>query len=57
MKVNKETIASREKWSTVSAVRNGHIYEIESSHILQPGPASLTVGLQKIHSILARVAG
>ena len=37
------------------AVRDGHIYEIESAHILQPGPAALTDGLRQLCEILARV--
>jgi iron complex transport system substrate-binding protein len=57
MKVNKTLIRSRPGWSSTSAVRNGHIYEIKSTYILQPGPASLTEGVRQIHAILARVAG
>ncbi len=30
------------------AVRNGHIYEIKSTYILQPGPAALTEGVQQL---------
>jgi iron complex transport system substrate-binding protein len=37
----------------VSAVRDDRIYEIKSTYILQPGPASLTEGVQQIHEILA----
>jgi hypothetical protein len=40
----------------MDAVRNGHIYEIKSSYILQPGPAALTEGVRQIHGLLARVA-
>jgi iron complex transport system substrate-binding protein len=57
MKVNKPLIRSRPGWSSTSAVRNGHIYEVKSSYILQPGPASLTEGVRQIHSIMARVVG
>lgn len=56
-KVNKETICSRPGWASTSAVRNGHVYEIPSTCILQPGPAALTEGARQLHSILARVAG
>ncbi|MGB6690420.1 MAG: cobalamin-binding protein [Terracidiphilus sp.] len=56
-KVNKQTIRSRPGWSSISAVRNEHIYEIKSAYILQPGPAALTDGVRQIHSILASVAG
>ena len=39
-----------------AAVRNRHVYEVKSAYILQPGPASLTEGVQQLHAILARVA-
>lgn len=55
--VRKETIARREGWSAVTAVRDGHIHEIKSALVLQPGPAALTDGLQQIHHILAAVTG
>ncbi|HEY1900843.1 MAG TPA: cobalamin-binding protein [Terracidiphilus sp.] len=57
MKVNKPLIRSRPGWSSTSAVRNGHVYEIKSAYILQPGPASLTEGVRQIHAILAHVVG
>ena len=38
------------------AVRDGHIYEIKSAYILQPGPAALTEGVRQIHHIIANVA-
>lgn len=56
-KVNLREIASRAGWSSTSAVRNGHVLEIPSTCILQPGPASLTEGLWQLHHALARVAG
>ena len=37
------------------AVRNGHVYEIKSTYILQPGPASLTEGVKQLHALLCRV--
>jgi iron complex transport system substrate-binding protein len=49
-------IADRPGWSTVPAVRGGHIYEIKSTYILQPGPASLTEGVHQLHRIIAAVA-
>ncbi len=55
-RVKKEAIAARPGWSQISAVRNGHVYEIDGDSILQPGPASLTDGVREIHAILARVA-
>jgi iron complex transport system substrate-binding protein len=56
-KVRTDAIAARPGWAQISAVRNGHVYEIEGDCILQPGPASLTEGVRQIHAILARVAG
>jgi iron complex transport system substrate-binding protein len=55
--VRKRTIIERPGWSRVSAVRDGHIYEVKSTYILQPGPASLTEGVRQIHALLARVTG
>jgi len=54
--VRREKIAQRDGWSDVPAVRNGHIYEIKSAYILQPGPAALTEGIRQLHHIIARVA-
>ena len=51
--VRKEKIAAREGWQRVPAVRDGHIYEVKSTYILQPGPASLTDGVAQVHRILA----
>lgn len=55
-KVNKDQIRAREGWASISAVRRGHIYEIKSTYILQPGPAALTEGVRQLHAILAHVA-
>ncbi len=54
--VRREKILSRPGWEQVAAIRNGHVYEVKSAFILQPGPASLTEGVQQLHAILARVA-
>ena len=54
--VRKEKIVARAGWDAINAVRDGHIYEIKSTYILQPGPASLTEGVEQLHRILARVA-
>jgi iron complex transport system substrate-binding protein len=53
--VDKHKICSREGWDAIDAVRLGHIYEVKSSYILQPGPASLTEGVRQLHAILASV--
>ena len=55
MKVDKDAICSRPGWNGITAIRNGHVYEMPSSHILQPGPASLTDGIRELHSILEAV--
>jgi iron complex transport system substrate-binding protein len=49
-------IAARPGWDGIPAVRNGHIYEVKSAYILQPGPAALTEGVKQLHRILAAVA-
>ena len=41
-------VAARAGWGDVPAVRDGHLYEIKSSIILQPGPAALTDGLREL---------
>src|SRR5262249_35646983 len=53
-KMKKATIVSRPGWDQVSAVRGDRIFEIKSTYILQPGPASLTEGVRQLHAILAR---
>jgi iron complex transport system substrate-binding protein len=56
--MRKKTIVDRPGWDRVSAVRNDHVYEIKSTYILQPGPASLTEGVARLHECIARaVAG
>ena len=52
-KMKKATIVNRPGWDRVSAVRDDRIYEIKSTYILQPGPASLTDGVRQLHTILS----
>jgi len=52
--VRPERIAGRPGWDRIPAVRNGHIYEVKSAFILQPGPAALTDGVRQIHELLQR---
>jgi len=47
------TVAAREGWADVPAVRNGDLYEIKSPLILQPGPAAIFDGLDAMHAIIA----
>lgn len=55
--VKKSLICQRPGWQDVSAVREGHVYELKSTYILQPGPASLTEGVRQLHALIARAAG
>jgi iron complex transport system substrate-binding protein len=55
--MKKRTIVERPGWSEINAVRHDHIYEIKSTYILQPGPASLTEGVARLHECIARAAG
>ncbi len=54
--MKKRTIVERPGWSDINAVRHDRIYEIKSTYILQPGPASLTEGLTRLHELIARAA-
>lgn len=51
-KFRPERVARRAGWEGIPAVRNGELYEIKSSLILQPGPAALTDGLEELHRIV-----
>jgi len=44
-------VGQREGWSQVPAVLTNQIYEVKSAVILQPGPASLSEGLDQIFKI------
>ena len=54
--VRREKIVSRPGWREIPAVRDGHVYEIKSAYILQPGPAALTEGVHQLYRIVSRVA-
>jgi iron complex transport system substrate-binding protein len=54
-RMRKPTITSRPGWDAVAAVRDDCIFEVKSTYILQPGPASLTDGVRQIHELLAGV--
>ena len=51
-KFRPETVAAREGWSAVNAVRHQQLFEIKSPDILQPGPAALTDGVAKMHKLI-----
>ena len=54
--VRKERISARPGWEEVPAVRNGRIYEVKSTYILQPGPAALTEGVTRLHDVIRHAA-
>jgi iron complex transport system substrate-binding protein len=54
-RMRKQTIVSRTGWDHVSAVRDDRIFEVKSTYILQPGPASLTEGVRQVHQILSNL--
>lgn len=55
-KFQPERVCARQGWDTIPAIRDGHVYEIKSPNILQPGPAALTDGIDQIHSLVQRWA-
>ena len=52
-KFRPERVASRPGWASIPAVRDGQLHEIKSVEILQPGPAALTDGLERMHAIFS----
>ena len=48
-KFRPEQVRARPGWEGVNAVRTGQIFEIKSADIVQPGPASLTDGVEQLH--------
>lgn len=51
-KFRPEKIAARPGWGDIPAVRDGELHEIKSALILQPGPAALTDGLDRLATII-----
>ena len=51
-KFRPERVAARAGWHEIPAVKAKELHEIKSADILQPGPAALTDGVRRIHSIL-----
>jgi iron complex transport system substrate-binding protein len=51
-KFRPERVKARPGWSAIPAVKDGQLYEIKSSIILQPGPAALTDGLDAMLRII-----
>lgn len=55
-RVDKARIVARPGWAGVAAVRDDRIHEIDSTDILQPGPAALTDGLDQLARIVHAAA-
>jgi iron complex transport system substrate-binding protein len=53
-KFRPENVAARDGWGAVNAVRHQQLFEIKSPDILQPGPAALTDGVQKMHQLIVQ---
>jgi iron complex transport system substrate-binding protein len=47
-KFRPEKVASRPGWENITAVKNNALFEMDSSIILQPGPAALSDGLEQL---------
>lgn len=53
-KFRPDAVAKRPGWHDVPAVRDGELHEVKSPIILQPGPAALTDGLERLHEVIRR---
>ena len=53
-KFRPETVAAREGWQSIPAVRNGMLFEIKSPDILSPGPAAIREGLPQLRECIAQ---
>lgn len=51
-KFRPEQVASRLGWDAIPAVQERMLFEIKSAEILQPGPAALTDGLDRLCSLV-----
>lgn len=52
-KFRPERVAARPGWQQIPAVQTGSLYEVKSPIILQPGPAALTDGVNRLHEIIS----
>jgi iron complex transport system substrate-binding protein len=55
-KFRPEKVAARAGWAEIPAVRDGALHEVKSCDILQPGPAALTDGVERLHALFQRWA-
>lgn len=53
-KFKKEKLVCRGNWDQINAVKNDLVFEIDSSIILQPGPAAVTEGVKEIAGIICK---
>jgi iron complex transport system substrate-binding protein len=51
-KFRPDRVRKRPGWENIDAVKNDHLYEIDSSIILQLGPAALTDGIKALQEII-----
>lgn len=50
----KKTVLKRNGWNDINAIKNDMVFEIDAAIILQPGPASLSDGLEIISNIFKK---
>lgn len=55
-KFDQEKVTSRAGWQAIPAIKNGDIFELNSTDILQPGPAALTDGVNQLADIIKQWA-
>lgn len=53
-KFRPEQLQARSGFANIPAVQSGHVYEIKSPLILQPGPAAILAGLPHLQTFIAR---
>ena len=53
-KFRPESLAAREGWQSIPAVRNNMLFEIKSPDILSPGPAAIREGLPQLRECIAQ---
>jgi iron complex transport system substrate-binding protein len=53
-KFQPEKVKARPGWQAIPAIQHGHLYEIKSVDILQPGPGLFTEGLAQLQTIIQR---
>jgi iron complex transport system substrate-binding protein len=51
-KFKPDKLKARKNWDQIAAVQHGMVFEVDSSIILQPGPAALTDGVRQLASLI-----